>query len=168
MEDLSPSLYLDTNILISYIHERDIASVNLINRIRQKKWKCITSSLTALELYDVEQLEAWVQNRRVKRWMFDQIMRNYSRRRSNKLGLTDEQLASVHTTLHDTFVSLEDCIKFILLNDEISYIAEKLCATTNIGAMDGLHLATAMYMKCNILVTNDNDFLGIVSEVGWI
>jgi predicted nucleic acid-binding protein len=168
MEEQHPCLYLDTNILISYIHEREPASVDLIKKIRLRKWKCFTSSLTALEMYDVEQLENWVQDRRLKRWMFDQIMRNYSRRRGSKLGLTDKQLEAVHITLHDTLISLEDCIEFQRLNDTISITAEQLCATTNVGATDALHLATAMYTKCNILVTNDDDFLGIVNRNNYM
>ena len=164
MKEPNPRLYLDTNILISYIHEREEASVNLVNRIRFKKWECVTSSFTALEIYDIEQLEAWAQDRRMKHWMFDRIMRNYSRRRGNKLGLTGQQLSSVHTTIHDAFISLKDCIHFILLNDTISTAAEQYCATTNIGATDALHLATAWYTAWDILVTNDDDFLGIVKR----
>jgi predicted nucleic acid-binding protein len=162
MAEPNPRLYLDTNILVSYIHEREDASVNLINRIRLKKWECITSSFTALEIYDIEQLEVWVQHWRVKHWMFDQIMRNYSRRRSNRLRLTSEQLIAVHTTIHDALTPLRDCIQFILLNDAISTAAEHYCSITNIGATDALHLATAWYTGCDILVTNDDDFLAIV------
>jgi predicted nucleic acid-binding protein len=159
-----PRLYLDTNILIDYIHERERSSINLINRIRTEKWECMTSSFTALEIYDVEQLEEWVQDRRLKHWMFDKIMRNQSRRRGKKIGLTEEQLTAVHTRIRNSLISFKDCIQFILLNDTISTVAEQYCATTNIGATDALHLATAWYMACDILVTNDDDFLGIVKR----
>jgi len=35
---------------------------------------------------------------------------------------------------------------------------------TNIAAPDALQLATAIFAKCDILVTNDDDFLGIVKQ----
>ncbi len=163
-EELShPGIYLDTNILVSYMHERD-SSIDLLNRIRTKKWRCVTSSFSALEIYDIERLEAWVQSRRQQRWMYDQIMRNYSRRFNKKIGLTDDQLKVVFTSIRDWFSSFEAYIYLQRINDEISINAERWCATTNIAAPDALHLSTAIYTKCDILVTNDDDFLGTVKQ----
>ena len=158
-----PGIYLDTNILVSYMHERG-ASIELLNKIRLKKWRCMTSSFTALEIYDIERLEAWVQSRRQKNWMYDQIMRNYSRRFNKTIGLTDDQLKAVFTSIRDWFSFFEAYIYLVRINDEISINAERWCATTNIAAPDALHLATAIFAKCDILVTNDDDFLGIVKQ----
>ena len=159
-----PGIYLDTNILVSYMHEREEASLNLIAEIRTKKWRCITSSFSALEIYDIERLEAWVQSRRQKKWMYDQIIKKYSRRFNKTIGLTDDQLKSVFTSIRDWFSSFEAYIYLHRINDEISINAERWCATTNIAAPDALHLATAIFAKCDILVTNDDDLLGIVKQ----
>lgn len=159
-----PSIYLDTNILVSYMHEREEASLNLIAEIRVKKWRCITSSFSSLEIYDVERLEAWAQSRRQRNWMYSQIIKNYSRRFNKTIGLTDDQLKSVFISIRDWLISFEDCIYFQRPNDEISINAERWCATTNIAAPDALHLATAIFTQCDILVTNDDDFLGIAKQ----
>lgn len=160
-----PVLYLDTNVLINYIYERDNASVNLLKRIRLEKWPCVTSSFTWLEIYDVERSEAWVQARRSDNWMYSQIIRKYSNRFSDEPGLTSEQLTSVHTTIRNWLISFEGYIKFQRINDDISIHAERLCATTNIESSDALHLATAVHTGCAILVTNDDKFFVMVKHL---
>ena len=162
MDESKLCLYLDSNILISYIHERENASVNLINKIRQKKWACFTSSFSALEIYDFERLEAWVQAKRTKHWTYDQIMRNYSKRHGDAIGLTNEQLESVFITIRDWLSSFEGYITFKRINDDISINSETLCRKTNMSGADALHLATALHTGCNMIVTNDDDFLGLI------
>jgi len=136
--------------------------VNLINRIRQKKWTCFTSSFSALEIYDFERLEAWVQAKRTERWTYDQIMRNYSKRHGKSIGLTDEQLESAFITVRDWLSSFEGYITFKRINDDISINSETLCRKTNMAGADALHLATALHTNCGIIVTNDDDFLGLL------
>jgi len=82
--------------------------------------------------------------------------------------LTDDQLDKVHSSIREALISFEDCIEFVTLYAKIATRAERLCATTGIGATDALHLATAMYKKCDIFVTNDDDFLDIVKRNNYM
>lgn len=42
--------------------------------------------------------------------------------------------------------------------------AEDYCGVTNLSAADSLHLAAAIEIGCNILVTTDQDFIAIARD----
>jgi|GEM_PF-961368 predicted nucleic acid-binding protein len=42
--------------------------------------------------------------------------------------------------------------------------AEEICGGTNLSSADALHLAAAIEIGCNILVTTDKDFITIASN----
>ena len=164
MPTIDPHVYLDTCILIDYVHNRNKDSISLITTIRSKKWRCTTSRWTALEMYDVEQEESFVEKYRLKGLMLSHILRKLSDRRSKRLGLSERELSVVHEKLHDTLLSFEGYVNFIRPNESIFTEAERFCTVTNIGANDALHLATAKNERCNILVTTDKSFCQIADE----
>lgn len=76
MVDLVPHLYLDTNVILDILHpKRHASSVDLLQKIREKKWRCSTSSYSLLEMYDAEQLEKYVQKLHLQGYDWSQIMR---------------------------------------------------------------------------------------------
>jgi len=164
MADMAPHLYLDTNVLLDFLHSRHEPSVALLQKIRDNRWKCSTSSFALLEMYDAEQLEKFVQKLHLKGYNWSQIMSRTRERRSKKLGLTDKQLQNLSSELRDSISSITDCVEFLDPYKELWDDAEYFCIYTNIGAQDALHLATAINVECNILVTRDRDFRRIADD----
>ena len=50
------------------------------------------------------------------------------------------------------------------IDEKIWNKADDFCASTNIGATDAIHLASAITMRCAILVTRDQDFRNIADD----
>jgi len=138
--------------------------MELLQKIRDKGWKCSTSSFALLEMYDAEQLEKFVQKLHLKGYNWSQIMSRTSERRSKNLGLTDRQLQNLSSELRDSISLITDCIEFMDPHKELWDDAENYCIYTNIGAQDALHLATALAVGCNILVTRDKHFRRISDD----
>lgn len=92
---LEPYLYLDTNVILDFLHSRYIPSMELLRKIRERHWKCSTSSFALLEMYDVEQLDKFIEKLRLKGYSWSQIMSRTVERRGKKLGLTYGQLKSI-------------------------------------------------------------------------
>lgn len=164
MADIVPHLYLDTNILLDFLHSRYEPSIALLQQIRDKRWKCSTSSFALLEMYDAEQLEKFVQKLYLKGYNWSQIMSRTRERRSKNLGLTDRQLQNLASELRDSMSLINDCVEFLDPHKELWDDAEYYCIYTNIGAQDALHLATALAVECNILVTRDKHFRHIADD----
>ena len=85
-------------------------------------------------------------------------------RRSKKLGLTDRQLKNLSSELRDSMSLITDCVEFLDPHKKLWDDAEYCCIYTNIGAQDALHLATALVVGCNILVTRDKHFRRIADD----
>jgi predicted nucleic acid-binding protein len=115
-------------------------------------------------MYDAEQLEKFVDKLRLKGYGWAQIIRRTRQRRSKKLGLTNRQLDRVSSELRDSVSLIEDFIEFIYPHKALWDDAEKYCYYTNIGATDAIHLATALEVGYNILVTGDRDFRRIAED----
>lgn len=161
---LEPYLYLDTNVILDFLHNRYQPSMELLRRIRERHWKCSTSSFALLEMYDAEQLDKFIETLRLKGYSWSQIMSRTVARRSKKLGLTDRQLQSLAFELRDSISLIGDCIEFMYPHKGLWDEAEIYCIYTNIGARDAIHLATALIVGCNILVTRDKDFRRIADD----
>lgn len=164
MANILPHLYLDTNILLDFLHGRYEPSITLLQKIREKGWKCSTASFALLEMYDAEQLEKFVQKLYLKGYDWSQIMSRTRERRSKKLGLTDRQLRNLASELRDSMSLIDDCVEFLDPYKKLWDDAEQYCIYTNIGAQDALHLATALAVECNILVTRDKHFRRIADD----
>lgn len=159
-----PRLYLDTNILLDVIHNRWQPSIDLIDKVRANRWSCSTSRFAVLEMLDAEQEESFVEKRRSNGLALSQILRRLPARRSKKLGLSMKALDAVYVRLHDSLVQFEDVVVFERPHAKLWDDAEQFCAATNIGAIDSIHLATAIGVQCNILVTRDHDLRRIANE----
>lgn len=138
--------------------------MELFRKIRDKGWKCVTSSFAILEMYDAEQLDMFIQKRHLEGDSWSQIMSRTTERRSKKYGLTVRQLETVSSDLRDSISLISDCLEFMYPHKELWDDAENFCIYTNIGAQDAIHLATALAVGCNILVTRDKHFRRIADD----
>jgi len=157
-----PHLYLDTNVILDVIQERWEPSLTLIERITNEHWICSTSRFTILELLDVEQEEKFIENMRTEGYRLSRIRDYLGQRRQKKFGLTSRELTDVYKQLHNVLKSKCACVNFEHpINEVIWDKADDFCSITNIGSTDVIHLASAITLECDILVTRDQDFRAI-------
>ena len=163
VEEDTPHLYLDTNIILDALDNRWAPSIELVEAIRTKGWLCSTSHYTVLELLDIRQEESFVQNRLNEGLTLSQAYRRLGSRRWGKLALKVGQLQ----TIYDELTERLQRYPFITYQRPLSQLwndAEDYLAATNIGAVDSIHLATSIGVNCHVLVTRDQDFQKIAKE----
>lgn len=147
-----PQIYLDTNVLRDCIKGRNHDSIQLLGKIRDKKWGCVTSVFTFMELLDVEKDDTFAFKKLHRGWEFNRINRE-----RNRKDLTIDELREVYRQV----MTLGHAYKFIevkSLDEKGWQQAFRISALTNLASADVIHLAVAMSSKCNILVTSDDQF----------
>jgi predicted nucleic acid-binding protein len=158
-------IYLDTNIMVDVIQKRWPPSVALIERIKAERWLCSTSRFTILELLDIEQEEKFIENKLAEGYRLSRIRDILGQRRQPKHGLTQSELIGIYKQLHYELKAECGCVDFEHpVNELVWEKADDFCSTTNIGSTDVIHLASAMILKCDILVTRDQDFREIADN----
>lgn len=70
----------------------------------------------------------------------------------------------MYEEIHDALAQLEDCMTFLYPHETLWDDAERLLRVTNIGAVDAIHLATAMAVECDIIVTRDSNFRSMAND----
>lgn len=146
-------VYIDTNVIRDCIKRRKDYSLSLMKIIRQRHIECITSIYTLLELWRVEKEESFFF--RMVRQGYD--LNTILRRRSNK-DLTDSELNEVNSQL-DRFFKEYDCVTPVQLVGDGWQFSLDIARTTNIEPADIMHLATALGVNCDLLVTGDGPFM---------
>lgn len=162
---MTPHLYLDTSVILDAIHKRWQPSVDLMQRIKTENWLCSTSRFTVLEILDVEQEEKFIENLRAQGLLLSKIRGLLGNRRQNMWGLKKRELDEIYIKLYEVLSTEFPFITFEHpLVAELWDKAEDYCSATNIGATDAIHLASAVIIGCDILVTRDNDFCRIADD----
>ena len=72
----SKAFYIDTNVALDYITARNRESVSVLDRIKAKGWKCVSSSFLAMELADYQKDNLFVIEKAMeKKWEIRKILR---------------------------------------------------------------------------------------------
>ncbi len=158
MTERLPHLYLDTNVILDAVDGRWQASTNLMNKIQTKGWGCSTSRFTFLEMLEAKQEDRFLKNRLDEGLTLSQIVRRLGSRRTGKRALRRAQLDAIYEELYAAVESDYPFVTFQRPESGLWDQAEEYCAATNIGAVDSIHLATAIGVGCDVLVTRDSDF----------
>ncbi len=144
MPSRKPHIYLDTNVILDVIEDRWDPSRDLVAKVVQLNWLCSTSRFTVLEMFTLSQ-----------------IVRRLGGRRTGKFQLRSRELDEIYADLAASIDVHVSCVTFHAPLDGLWDEAEKLCADTNIAPADAIHLATALGVGCDVLVSRDSDFVGI-------
>src|SRR3989338_10759918 len=70
------SFYIDTNIAIDFATNRDIQTVLVLERIKEKNWKCVSSTFLAMEMADYQQTYAFITKEISKKRNPEDILRS--------------------------------------------------------------------------------------------
>lgn len=153
-----PHLYLDTNIILDVLRDRrrrgELVSLKLLEQAKRNKWYISTSTFAIMEILDVEQDDLFFQLRVSEGDTVADVLRIRRQR-----DLTTEQLDRISKKLRDKLSISYDYIAQWHLDQKGFDHALELVRTTNITAPDCIHLATALELGCDFLVTTDEFFL---------
>ncbi len=146
-----PHLYIDTNIFAEVIEGQHRPSIQLLELVKEKDWRCSTSIFTLMELADVRQDNKYVYNKLSLGTHIKKAFRSLDQR---DLPLTD--LHQIQEKIDSMFADTYPFVEIYSLEDIGWDKALDLKAKTNISAPDAIHLATAIEAGCDILVSLDN------------
>lgn len=148
----SITVYLDTNVLRDVMSRRNKDSTFWMERIKEKKWKCITSIFGITELLDIEQDHIFINRQLSRKQDFEHIFRDKHHR---DLESTEFQTAkeSVENFL-DTYN-----IEYVYLDEEGWKLLLHIVANSNLFSPDAIHLASAWRNNADLIITSDSHFI---------
>ena len=153
---MKPIIYLDTNICRDCIRNRSKTaheSIYLMQIIKNKKWNCITSAFTLMELYDIEKDDLFFNKKLRQGWDINKIIRSRNHKDLNQFDMNEieDKIRIFYKEYPVNFHVLEGVEGWTLANE--------ICASTNLSAPDSIHLAVAIGSTCHVLVTSDQEFI---------
>lgn len=149
------SFYIDTNVAVDFATNRDIQTVLVLERIKEKNWKCVSSTFLAMEMADYQQVYAFISKEISKKRNPEDILRS----RGNK-NLKESDFQETE----EWFAEFKKRFKNLTLYDFISdangwALARDISFNSNLSAPDVIHLTSAMLGSiggyCDILITKD-------------
>jgi len=153
-------LYFDTNIIRDYLENRNQESIKLVEYIRQKELECFTSTFTMMELADVQQDTIFFQRTVInKKWDVDKFLR---KRRQKNLSQQDFKDLGEYLEMVEARLPF---IGFFNLDEEGWQIAQYIASHSILSAVDTIHLATAYTSSCDIIITNDTQFIKYGNDI---
>lgn len=155
-----PEIYVDTNIILDVVEGRNDRSTYVMEKIRDKKWECVSSTFTLMEISDIIKDEIFLKNKLQKHWSINKILRErYSK------DLNQNDFEDVKRTIVNKVLQTYRFVKYVKLTPEGWQTALSLNLYSNISAPDILPLATAWDGECDILLTSDQSFLKDAKKV---
>lgn len=145
-------IYLDTNIIRDWIKYRNNNSAEVLLKIREQKWSCVTSVFTFMEILDIEKDDVFFHKKVRQGWDINKIIRG----RTSK-ELTDTELEECIEPL--TIFSKEKFVTLLELDQEGWNTALGASMNSTLSSADAVHFAVAYESGCSLIITNDDDFI---------
>ena len=148
--------YIDTNIALDYITARNRQTIDVLTKIKEKGWKCISSSFLSMELADYKKDSLFVIEKAMDRkWEIRKILREVYKK---DLKLGDFQKVDAWIDEFEIEYKNFQMYDFLVSNDDWLY-AQYISRYSNLNSTDALHLTSAILAcknnACQIMITND-------------
>ncbi len=150
---IKPKIYIDTNIIVDIVQGIHTPSIDLIEEIKNNGWDCITSQFALMEALSVQKDNEFIYEKIKEGWTFKKILR----KRDDK-DLSDKTLELIYTKIKNRFFTPYKFVQFYWLDEVAIEKAIKICKESNLSASDSIHLATALEVGCDLLVSTDSIF----------
>lgn len=121
--------------------------------IKKKKWRCVTSTFSIMELQDTEKDYIFFTRKIREGWEINEIL---SARR--QINLNEATLARITKGIDKFLEKYKFLETWDLEKDDDWILANIISSSTNLSAQDSIHLATAFIVGSNLIVTHDNHF----------
>lgn len=150
------SFYIDTNIALDYATKRNIQTILVLERIKEKGWKCVSSTFLAMEMADYKKEDLFIQRARSKKWEMRKILRE----KDNK-DLKSVDFENAIDWFEDFKKRYKKIEMYDFLQDKDAWkLAQEISFSSNLNAPDVIHLTSAMCGAisgyCSIFITGDN------------
>ena len=152
----SKTFYIDTNIALDYITGRNRQTVLVLGKIKDKDWKCISSSFLAMELADYKKESLFVIDKAIeKKWEMRKIIRA-----TDKKDLRNGDFEKVYEWFNEFRQDYKNIELYDFLKDSDDWqLSQAISFNSNLSAPDVIHLASAMLGAatsfCQVMVTHD-------------
>ncbi len=150
------AFYIDTNIALDYITGRNRQTILILDKIKDKGWKCVSSSFLAMELADYKKDSLFIIDKAIeKKWEMRKILRE-----SPKKDLKRGDFEKVYDWFNEFKQDYKNIELFDFLKDSDDWqIAQGISFNSNLSAPDVIHIASAMLGSvvdyCQVLITHD-------------
>ncbi len=151
----SRSFYIDTNIALDYATKRDIQTVLVLEKIKEKGWRCVSCTFLAMEMADYKKDALFIAQAMSKKWEVRKILRKV-----NNKDLRKTHFDAVYDWFEDFKKQYQKIQMYDFLQDEDAWeLAQEISFSSNLAAPDVIHLTSALVGAatgvCDILVTRD-------------
>lgn len=150
--------YIDTNVALDYITGRNIQTISVLEKIKAKGWKCVSSSFLTMEVADYKKDSIFVIDKAIdKKWEIRKILRE-----TNKKDLRNGDFEKILDWFVEFLGKYNLELYDFLTNTDSWFLAQNIAFNSNLTAPDVVHLASAiigaMNKQCQVLITNDKFF----------
>lgn len=149
-----PVIYLDTNVILDHIRQRNTDSVMLIESIKKRKIKAWTSYYTLFEITEKQKEDTWIWKRFKHKESLDDILRTRYPMKLNKMEMRDVY-DEIQSKFWKDYIE-KDVIVVNLPRDEDWDNILDLITWHNISIGDAFHVQAAQQTSCDIFVTRDS------------
>ena len=156
----SKAFYIDTNVALDYITARNRESVSVLDRIKAKGWKCVSSSFLAMELADYQKDNLFVIEKAMeKKWEIRKILRE-----AGNKDLRRGDFDKVFEWFNRFRAGYENTELYDFLKDNNNWqVAQTVSFHSNLNEPDAIHLASAIIGSIGgyrqIMVTHDGHLI---------
>jgi predicted nucleic acid-binding protein len=158
-----PVIYLDTNVILDHLRQRNTDSMMLIETIKKRKINTWTSYYTLFEITEKQKEDTWVWKRVKNKESLDDILRTRYPMKLNK-----DEMRSVYDNIQskfwDDYID-KDVIKINLPRDDDWDKILDLITWHNISIGDAFHLQAAIQTSCDIFVTRDSQLANEIKAI---
>ena len=146
-------LYFDTSVILDLLRpNRRPQSQELLDLTMANDSECTSSYFALMEALDIEQENMWFRNKIRAGEDVDSLLR----RRQKRDPLSPQASGRLFNQMYGRFVKeKQDFISWVILDEEAWDEALRLAMTSNIRAPDCIHVAAAVTMNCNMMITSD-------------
>src|SRR3989344_5309714 len=152
----SRAFYIDTNVALDYITGRNRQTVLILGKIKDKNWKCISSSFLAMELADYKKDSLFVIDKAIeKKWEMRKIIRA-----TDKKDLRRGDFEKVYEWFNEFRQDYKNIELYDFLKDADDWqLPQEISFNSNLSAPDAIHLSSAILGSrasyCQVLITHD-------------
>jgi predicted nucleic acid-binding protein len=147
-------IYVDTNILQAANVRKSTPDIVFLENAKKQNWEIFTSIHTFMELLDTEKDREFLMKCIIDKGL--DVSTFLAKRKSKKLS--KEDLSDLAAKVNNFFFT-NRFIQVINIKDPDWNLVKKIGETSNLHSSDILHLVTAWAGNCQLLVTNDEDFI---------
>jgi predicted nucleic acid-binding protein len=161
-----PRPYIDTNLFLDYVRNRNKESVMLLETIRHKKIVCRTSYYTLLELIDREQENRWIWKRVQTGDTLDDFLRHRYPRKLDNADLSTA-FKEVETKFLKPFVDT-DIVYLVYPSGQSWDSILKILRTDNFSVGDAFQVDASIGTHCNVFITRDSELAKMLNDAKLI